>query len=111
MHLSRPTTTIDELIENRVARGVEKALEPYLRGLASGSANQHLQPSTLEPLAYTVKDAARVLGVSRGMLYELMATGELPSTKLGSRRLIRREAIVSLLERHEVTTTDIANAI
>jgi excisionase family DNA binding protein len=52
-----------------------------------------------------VKDAARVLGVSRGMLYELMAAGELPSTKLGSRRLIRREAIVSLLDKHEVTTT------
>ena len=33
MHLSRPTTTIDELIEDRVARGVEKALEPYMRRL------------------------------------------------------------------------------
>lgn len=105
MHLSRPTTTIDQLIEDRVARGVEKALEPYLRQLVPGSTNEHVQPLTLEPLAYTVKDAARVLGISRGMLYELTATGELPSAKLGSRRLIRGEAIVSLLERHEVTTT------
>jgi excisionase family DNA binding protein len=105
MHLYRPATTIDELIEDRVARGVEKALVHYLRRLVPGSANEHVQPSTLEPLAYTVKDAATVLGTSRAMLYELMATGELPSTKLGSRRLIRREAIVSLLEKHEVATT------
>ena len=105
MHLSRPASTIDELIEDRVARGVEKALEHYLRRLVPGSTNEHVQASTLEPLAYTVKNAATVLGISRGMLYELMATGELPSTKLGSRRLIRREAIVSLLEKHEVATT------
>ena len=105
MHLSRRARTIDELIEDRVARGVEKALAPYLRRLVPGSTTEHLQPSTLEPLAYTVKDAAIVLGISRGMLDKLMAAGELPSTKLGSRRLIRREAMVSLLEKHEVTIT------
>lgn len=69
-----------------------------MRGHVPGSTNRRVQPSTLEPLAYSVKDAATVLGISRGMLYELIATGELPSTKLGSRRLIRREAIVSRLE-------------
>jgi excisionase family DNA binding protein len=102
MHLSRPAITIEELIEDRVARGVEKALGAHLRGHVPGSTNVHVQPSTLEPLAYSVKDAATVLGVSRAMLYELISTGDLPSTKLGSRRLIRREAIVCLLEVNEV---------
>jgi excisionase family DNA binding protein len=98
-------TTIDELIEDRVARGVEKALAPYLDRLAQTSTTNHDKASASEPLAYTVKDAARALGISRTKLYELMATGELSYTKVSSRRLIRRDVLVSLLDRHESTTT------
>jgi excisionase family DNA binding protein len=102
MHLSRPSITIEQLIEDRVASGVGKALAADLHGHVPGSTTGRVQPSPLEPLAYSVMDAAAVLGVSRAMLYELIASGELPSTKLGSRRLIRREALVCLLEKNEV---------
>lgn len=103
MYLSRPSITIEQLIEDRVARGVEKALAAYLHGRARASATTgRVQPSSaLEPLAYSVKDAASVLGVSRSTVYELIASGELRSTKLGSRRLIRREALMSLLDKNE----------
>jgi excisionase family DNA binding protein len=51
-----------------------------------------------------VKDAAGALGISRTKLYDLMATGELSYIKVSNRRLIRREVLLSLLERHEATT-------
>lgn len=49
--------------------------------------------SPVEPLAYSPAEAARVIGISRARLYELMAEGVVPSLKLGHRRLIRRQAI------------------
>jgi excisionase family DNA binding protein len=102
MHTSRPSITIDQLIEDRVARGVERALAAYVHEHLASSTIQRVQPSSpLEPLAYSVRDAAAAVGVSRGMLYELIASGQLPSTKLGSRRLIRREALVELLAKNE----------
>jgi excisionase family DNA binding protein len=55
----------------------------------------------IRPLAYGPADAAKVLGVSRARVYELMNDGTIPSLKLGARRLIRHEAIVELLDRLE----------
>jgi excisionase family DNA binding protein len=102
MYLSRSSITIEQLIEDRVARGVEKALAACLHGHVRTPTTGRVQPSsTLEPLAYSVKDAAAVLGVSRSTVYELIASGELPSTKLGNRRLIRRQALVYLLDKNE----------
>jgi excisionase family DNA binding protein len=51
-----------------------------------------------EPLAYSPGDAADALGISRQHLYNLMRDGTIPSVKLGRRRLIRREALLSLLD-------------
>lgn len=39
-------------------------------------------------LTYTVEEAAQVLGVSRGLAYELVRTGRIPSVRLGQRRII-----------------------
>lgn len=49
--------------------------------------------------AYSVLDAAQYLGVSRSQVYRLLADGSLDSLKIGSRRLIRRDAMDALLER------------
>lgn len=56
----------------------------------------------VEPLAYSPAEAANALGVSRARLYQLLDDGTIPSVKLGRRRLIRRQALVDLLERLEV---------
>jgi excisionase family DNA binding protein len=41
-----------------------------------------------QPLAHSVPDAARLLGIGRTKLYELIDTGELRTIRLGSRRLV-----------------------
>jgi excisionase family DNA binding protein len=60
-----------------------------------------MSATDIQPLAYGPADAAKVLGVSRARVYELMNDGTIPSLKLGARRLIRHEAIVELLDRLE----------
>ena len=39
-------------------------------------------------LALGIDEAARVIGVARSMIYEIVARGEIESFKLGRRRLI-----------------------
>ena len=45
----------------------------------------------------TVEEAAEVLGISRGLGYELVRTGELPSLRLGRRLVIPRRVVDELL--------------
>ena len=49
-------------------------------------------------LVLSVTEAAGLLGISRGLAYELVARGELPSLRLGRRILVPRRALVALLE-------------
>jgi excisionase family DNA binding protein len=41
------------------------------------------------PLLVSIRDAGRILGVSRTVVYELMGAGRLASVHIGARRLIR----------------------
>lgn len=43
-----------------------------------------------ERIAYRPAEAADVFGISRAMLYELIARGDIPARKLGARTLILR---------------------
>jgi excisionase family DNA binding protein len=45
--------------------------------------------SGIEPLAVDVGTAAGLVGLARATIYPLVMSGELPSFKLGARRLIR----------------------
>ncbi|MCR6699708.1 MAG: helix-turn-helix domain-containing protein [Dokdonella sp.] len=40
------------------------------------------------PLAHTIPSAARMLGIGRTSLYELMQRGELKTIRIGTRRLV-----------------------
>lgn len=44
--------------------------------------------ATLEPLAYSVNEAAKVLGISKPTLYKYVNREDFPSFKLGGRTLI-----------------------
>jgi len=44
-------------------------------------------------LTYTVPEAAAILGISRGLAYEMVHAGTLPALRLGSRILIPRAAL------------------
>ncbi|MGH9068888.1 MAG: helix-turn-helix domain-containing protein [Acidimicrobiales bacterium] len=47
----------------------------------------------------SVEEAARALGISRGLAYELVARGELPHLRLGRRIVVPRIALQALLAR------------
>jgi excisionase family DNA binding protein len=46
-------------------------------------------------------EAARMYGIGRNMIYKLVGSGELPSSKVGAARLIRCADIEALLERRQ----------
>jgi excisionase family DNA binding protein len=55
-------------------------------------------PAEPERLAYSVDEAAQVLGVARETIYELIRSGELRSRKAGSRRIIGRHHLLEFLD-------------
>ncbi len=50
-----------------------------------------------ERLAYSPREAAELLSISRDTVYNLMRDGALPSVKLGGSRRIRRADLIALL--------------
>jgi excisionase family DNA binding protein len=55
----------------------------------------------VERLAYSPAEAAKVLGLSRSRLYQLLRDGTIPSSHLGKRRFIRRQVLIDLLTERE----------
>jgi excisionase family DNA binding protein len=56
----------------------------------------------IEPLAYSPMEAARRLGVGRSTIYELIKSGDLAISKLGTRTLIHDESCRRVLLSHTV---------
>jgi excisionase family DNA binding protein len=56
-----------------------------------------------EKIAFSAGEVCRALGIGRTHLYELIKTGALETVKLGSRRLITRDAIDRLLAANKVS--------
>lgn len=59
----------------------------------------HTDAAPIAPLLLSIPAAAARLGVGRSMVYELMNSRELPSVKIGKRRMIADAEIRSLIER------------
>lgn len=61
-----------------------------------------------ERLAYRVPEAAKILGISRSSIYELIAAGHLESVRLpgGRIRVVTAEALRELLERAKESEAD-----
>ena len=51
-----------------------------------------------DQLAVSVDEAARLLGVSRDLAYDLVRRGELPAVRLGRRIVVPRRSLELLLE-------------
>lgn len=51
------------------------------------------------PVAFTIPDAVAYSGFSRSRLYRLIQSEELPSLRVGGRRMIRRDALDAFFER------------
>jgi excisionase family DNA binding protein len=68
--------------------------------LALGPAKRLRRPTDAGPerIAYSVDEAAAVLGIARETIYELIRTGQLRSRKAGSRRIIGRHHLLEFLD-------------
>lgn len=56
---------------------------------------------TDEKLLLPVEEVAHLLSVNRSTVYDMLARGDLPSVKLGRRRLIYRQSLVDFIVRSE----------
>jgi excisionase family DNA binding protein len=55
-----------------------------------------------EKLTMTVKEAGEVLGISRATAYMLASTGQIPTIRLGERRIVvPKAALMKMLETAE----------
>ncbi len=57
-----------------------------------------------ERLTYTVEEAGKVLGIGRGLAYELARSGDIPVVRLGRRMLVPRAALKAMLEGRTVVS-------
>jgi excisionase family DNA binding protein len=66
--------------------GIYSVLEsaPAIGGVTETAARA-AHDSVFDCATFTVEEAAKILGISRGLGYELVRSGELPSLKLGRR--------------------------
>ncbi|HWE65163.1 MAG TPA: helix-turn-helix domain-containing protein [Acidimicrobiales bacterium] len=67
-------------------------VEPRNRDLTTG-ASPSTQPVPHSRLTLRVEEAAVLLGISRGLAYELINRGELPALRLGRRIVVPRAAL------------------
>ncbi len=57
------------------------------------------RPPSPEPICVKVNDAARMIGVGRTKLYELIASGEIEAIKLGKSTRITTASLHALVSR------------
>ncbi len=50
-----------------------------------------------EPLVYSPNETRKLLKISRGLMYEAINTGQIPSIRIGRRLLVPRSALEKLL--------------
>ncbi|MBS1941291.1 MAG: helix-turn-helix domain-containing protein [Bacteroidetes bacterium] len=61
---------------------------------------KRINPSqSAERLSVSVEEAARMLGVCRGLVFRLLREGQLKSVRIGKRRLIPAEELKAFLQR------------
>ena len=65
--------------------------------IAAGTASRAGQDSHGGRLAYSVDEAARLIGLSRDLLYDQMRRGNLANVKVGRRCLITRQHLQQFL--------------
>jgi len=65
--------------------------------------SEHTTPA---PIAYSVPDAAKAIGVSKNAIWEMLRLGELRRVKLGARTLVRHDDLRALIERNTVPPTE-----
>ncbi len=55
------------------------------------------QAREIEPLAYSIADACKIISIGRTRLYELLSDGTIQSVRVGRRRLVKADSIRALV--------------
>lgn len=79
------------------AAAVQPRARTTLQASAAAASDDEQRRAVL-----TVREAAEELRISRSTIYGLLARGELPSIRVGSRRLIVRRELVDWLGRQHI---------
>jgi excisionase family DNA binding protein len=66
------------------------------------SAQEAPPNASVEPIAVSPAEAARLAGIGRTTIYAAISSGELSSLKLGKRRLIVVATLRAWLQAHQV---------
>jgi excisionase family DNA binding protein len=68
-------------------------------GLPFGGAPPADKPQVMEPITVRILEAVRLTGIGRSKLYELIASGDIETVKIGSCTLIPMASLHGLIER------------
>ena len=68
-------------------------------GLPFGGAPPADKPQVMEPIAVRILEAVRLTGIGRSKRYELIASGDIETVKIGSCTLIPMASLHGLIER------------
>jgi excisionase family DNA binding protein len=63
--------------------------------------NGEHEAGKIERLTLTVGEAARLLGISRGLAYEMARCGKLPVIRLGRRLLVSKAGLERMLNQEQ----------
>jgi excisionase family DNA binding protein len=61
----------------------------------------------LERLTVTVEEAGEMLGISRGLAYELVRRGELPHVRLGRRIVVPMRSLLAMVNGDDEITASV----
>lgn len=82
---------------------VDAELPAFRLARFRGSTHDEEEPmSDTETRLITIVEAAEIVGLSRSKLYELLASRELPSVRIGRSRRIDLADLERFIERHRV---------
>ena len=68
-------------------------------GLPFGAFLSADKPQVMEPITVRILEAVRLTGIGRSKLYELIASGDIETVKIGSCPLIPMASLHGLIER------------
>ena len=72
---------------------------PHPTTTNGGSHVRAEQEQVIDALAYDVPVAGRMIGVGTTKVWELVRGGDLPTIRIGRRRLVTKDALLAFLDR------------
>jgi excisionase family DNA binding protein len=80
----------------------KESIGDYMADLKTGVTKISLQGT--ERATMSIKEAARVLGVGKNLMYAAVRVGDVPVVKIGSRLLVSRAILEGILSGEQVTS-------